>query len=202
MNLGFLVSHNGSNMQAIVDRCRAGILGAEPATVISNNSGSGALDRARREGIPHYHLSSTVYPEPEALDHAISDTLVRHGVDLVILAGYMKKLGARTLTRFRGRIINIHPSLLPRHGGRGMYGIKVHEAVLSSGDQATGVSIHLVDDGYDTGPILAQTTIPIIPGDTPTTLQARVLKREHEFFVETLQRIVAGEIVLPRQSAL
>ena len=113
MKLGFLASHNGSNMQAIMEACKSGALQAAPAVVISNNADSGALERAARESIPHYHLSSKTHPSPERLDLAILDVLLRHEADIVILAGYMKKLGNQTLSRFAGAILNIHPALLP-----------------------------------------------------------------------------------------
>jgi phosphoribosylglycinamide formyltransferase 1 len=197
VNLGFLASHNGSNMQAILDACRSGALGAVPAVVISNNSDSGALARAKQESVPCYYLSSKTHPSPEALDEAILGALLRHSVDIVILAGYMKKLGPRTLRRFSGAVLNIHPALLPKFGGKGMYGIHVHEAVLAAGEKETGVSIHLVDEEYDRGPVIAQTRVPVMPGDTPETLAARVLKQEHALYPEVLRKIKRGEIVLP-----
>ena len=197
MNIGFLASHNGSNMQAVIDACKAGTLEATPAALISNNSGSGALARAKQEGFPHYHLSGKTHPDPGALDEAILDVMLKHAVDLIVLAGYMKKLGPRTLARFEGRILNIHPALLPKFGGKGMYGMHVHEEVIAAGETESGVSIHLVDADYDTGPVIAQARVPVEPTDTPETLAARVLEREHSFFAETLQRVVTGEIALP-----
>ncbi|MCJ7491545.1 MAG: phosphoribosylglycinamide formyltransferase [Dehalococcoidia bacterium] len=196
LRLGFLASHGGSNMQAIIDACKDGRLDAEPAVVISNNSESTALERARREGIPNYHLSSATHRDPAELDAAILRTLEEHGVDLVILAGYMKLLGPRTLARYRGRILNIHPALLPKFGGKGLYGKKVHEAVLAAGERVTGVTIHLVDERYDAGPIVAQSEVPVLEGDTVDSLAARVLEREHQLFAETLQKIAVGEIDL------
>jgi phosphoribosylglycinamide formyltransferase-1 len=195
--LGFLASHGGSNMQAIIDACKDDRLSAEPAVVIGNNSGSKALARARREGIPAYHLSGKTHPEPEDLDAAILDALQRHEVDLVILAGYMRLLGSKTLTAYQGRVLNIHPALLPRFGGKGLYGPAVHEAVLASGDRVTGVTVHVVDEQFDSGPILAQTKVPVEDGDTAESLAARVLIQEHLLFVETLQRIESGELELP-----
>jgi phosphoribosylglycinamide formyltransferase-1 len=115
----------------------------------------------------------------------------------VLLAGYMKKLGPITLARFRGRILNTHPSLLPRHGGLNMYGERVHQAVLDSGDAVTGVTIHLVESEYDVGPILAQREIPVLPNDTIESLAARVHSVERAFLVETLLRIVNGELAAP-----
>lgn len=149
MNIGFLASHNGSNMQAIIDSCVSGALQAFPAVVISNNSASGALARAKEEGIPWYHFSDKTYPNPDDLDQAILDAMLEHAVNVVVLAGYMKKLGPRILSHFAGHILNIHPALLPKFGGKGMYGMHVHEAVIAAGETESGVSIHIV--GGDTG---------------------------------------------------
>jgi phosphoribosylglycinamide formyltransferase-1 len=197
VKLGLLASHRGSNVGAIVDACKGGALRSQPVVLISNNSGSGAAERAQREGIPFYHLSGKTHPEPKALDDAIREALERHGAELVFLAGYMKKLGPRTLARYRGRILNTHPALLPSYGGRGMYGRHVHEAVIAAGERETGVSIHVVDAEYDTGPVVAQCRIPVEPGDTPETLAERLLEREHRFVVETLRRIEDRELPLP-----
>jgi phosphoribosylglycinamide formyltransferase-1 len=196
MKLGFLASHGGSNMQAIIDACKDGRLDAKPCVVISNNPASAALLRAKTEGISGCHLSSVTHPVPDALDERIKGTLQEHSVDVVILAGYMKKIGPKTLDAFRGRILNIHPALLPKHGGKGMYGRRVHEAVLASGDRITGVTVHVIDEEYDTGPIVAQCEVEVRPGDTVETLSERVLEREHSFYVETLQRIAAGQLKL------
>jgi len=197
MNIGFLASHNGSNMQAIIDACKTGALRAAPVVVISNNGDAGALARAVREGIPRYHLSSATHREPADLDQAVLDALLRHGAFTIILAGYFNKLGPRTLFHFAGRILNIHPALLPKFGGKGMYGLNVHRAVIVAGEHETGVSIHVVDAEYDTGLVIAQAKVLVEPTDTPETLAARVLQREHTFFPETLQKIVSGELHLP-----
>jgi phosphoribosylglycinamide formyltransferase-1 len=193
--LGFLASHGGSNMQAIIDACKAGRLDARPCVVISNNSDSMALERAKNEGIPHYHISSQTHPGPLE-DEEILRVLQRHGVDTVILAGYMKKLGPMTLQAYRGRILNIHPALLPKFGGKGMYGKRVHEAVLAAGEKVTGVTIHSVDENYDAGPIINQCQVPVLEGDTVDSLAERVLKHEHVLYVETLQKIADGRIIL------
>lgn len=194
MNLGFLASGRGSNLQAVIEACKSGRLRATPRVVISNNSASGALERARQEGIPAYHLSS--HTHGEGLDEAILRTLQRHEVELVVLVGYMKKLGPRTLAAYRNRIVNIHPALLPKFGGQGMYGMNVHKAVIEAGERESGATIHLVDEEYDHGAILAQTRVPVLPDDTPQTLAQRVLEREHGFLVETLGKIINGEIRL------
>ncbi len=134
------------------------------------------------------------------MDEAILLTLRRHEVELVVLAGYMKQLGEKTLAAYRDRVINIHPALLPKYGGVGMYGINVHEAVIAAGDPETGVTIHLVDAQYDHGQILAQCRLPVLPGDTAATLAERVLEKEHTFLVETLKNITEGKIALPQKA--
>ena len=194
--LGVLASHSGSNLQAIIDACNSGSLNAEVRVVISNNSTSMALQRAKRAGIPHYHLSGKTHPPPEQLDTAILDTLERHGVNLVMLAGYMKPLGHQTLSRYRNRVLNIHPALLPKFGGKGIYGELVHEAMLAAGERVTGVTIHIADERYDHGPIVAQCRVPVLDGDTPDSLAQRVLEREHGFLVETLEKIARAQIDL------
>lgn len=186
-------------MQAVIDACKSGRLNARPRIVISNNSASGALQRARREGIAHAHLSSVTHPEPCELDRGICDTLRQHDVDLVVLAGYMKRVGPQTLAEYAGRIVNIHPALLPRFGGGGMYGGRVHQAVLAAGVEVTGVTVHVVDAQYDHGPILAQRQVPVRADDTVDSLARRVLEQEHDLLVETLARIASGEIVLPER---
>ncbi len=194
LNLGFLVSHGGSNMQAIIDACKKGWLDAKPCVVISNNSESQALQRAKNEGIPYYHISKAT--NPDNVDDAILDALINHNVEIVVLAGYMKKLGDNIIKKYHGKILNIHPALLPKYGGKGMYGYHVHEAVLAAGDKASGPTVHIVDSDYDHGRILAQRKVPVYPDDTVETLSARVLEQEHIIYAETLQKIACGEIVL------
>src|SRR5678815_2675733 len=142
MKIGVLASHEGTTLQAIIDACTAGALAATVVTVISNNRDAGALHRARAAGIRVHHLSSRTHSEAEALDAAICQALVEDEVDVVVLAGYMKKLGPETLVRFRGRVLNTHPALLPKFGGQGMYGVRVHEAVLAAGEATSGASVH------------------------------------------------------------
>lgn len=195
LRIGVLASHNGTTLQAILDACEAGALTAQVVSVISNNSQSGAAQRAHRYAVPFAHLSDRTHPEPDALDEAIRDTLVQNDADIVVLAGYMKKLGPHTLKQFEGRILNTHPALLPKFGGQGMYGARVHEAVLAAGESMTGVSIHVVDAGYDTGPVIAQCEVPVHADDTVESLAERVQMHERAFLVETLQSLSnAGEI--------
>lgn len=196
LRLGFLASHGGTNLQAILDAITSGDLAAQACAVISNNSSAATLERARRLNIDALHLSGATHPHPEALDAAILAALRDRGVNLIVLAGYMKKIGARVLEAYARRVVNIHPALLPKFGGQGMYGLRVHEAVLAAGERVTGVTVHLVDGEYDRGAILAQLEVPVEPGDTPETLQLRVLEREHTLYTDTLRRIASGEIDL------
>lgn len=192
--IAVLASGAGSVLQAVIDGCADGRLAADVCVVISNNSRSGAALRAERHQIPFCHLSGQTHPEPDVLDAAVVDALVQHRTDIVFLAGYMKKLGPRTLAQFRGRILNTHPALLPKFGGLGMYGTRVHAAVLASGEKVTGISVHRVEGEYDTGPVLAQCEVPVLPGDDVDTLSARVQTQERLFVVETLSRIARGEL--------
>lgn len=196
MRIGALASHEGTTLQAVLDATASGRLPAAVAVVISNNSGSGALRRARAAGVDAVQLSSVTHPDPVALDAAILATLRDAGVEVVLLAGYMKKLGPQVLAAYRGRILNTHPALLPKFGGQGMYGNHVHAAVLAAGERETGVSIHLVDAEYDTGAVVAQCRVPVEPGDDVAALAARVQAREREFLIETLARIATGALVL------
>ncbi|ROL59729.1 phosphoribosylglycinamide formyltransferase [Bacteroidetes/Chlorobi group bacterium MS-B_bin-24] len=196
LRIGFLASHNGSNLQAIIDAIKKGELDAIPCVVISNNSNAFALERARREGIPAYHISSKHFETEEELDNAILETLLKHDVNIVCLAGYMKKVGPKVLRHFKNRVLNIHPALLPKFGGKGMYGKFVHEAVLKAGETQSGCTVHLVDEIYDHGRILGQKVVPVYPDDTVETLSARVLEQEHKLYPEVLQKIAKGEIQL------
>ncbi len=196
MNIGVLASGEGTTLQSILEACRDGRIAARVAVVISNNSSSGALAKAREAGTPAVHLSSKTHPEPLALDAAIRDTLLNGSVDLVFLAGYMKRIGPSTLGDFAGRIVNTHPALLPRFGGQGMYGERVFKAVLESGDEESGISMHLVDSEYDAGPVVDQCRVPVMRGDVLETLRTRVREREREFVVDTLAAIARGEVRL------
>lgn len=194
LRLGLFASHGGTNLQAILDACAADQIDATPAVVISNNSKAVALERARNAGVPALHMSSVTHGDE--LDAATRTVLIDHGVQLVVLAGYMKRLGPKTLAEYEGRIVNVHPALLPKHGGPGMYGARVHEAVLAAQDAVTGVTVHLVDEEYDNGRVLAQQEVPVMPGDDVESLAARVLTVEHRLYVATIARIASGDIAL------
>jgi phosphoribosylglycinamide formyltransferase-1 len=194
--IAVLASGSGTTLQAVIDACEAGTLAARVVVVIGNNSASGAAARAARHGIAFVHLSGQTHPDPVALDQAIAAALERAAPEVVLLAGYMKKLGPHTLAAYRGRVINTHPSLLPRYGGQGMYGAHVHQAVIAAGDAETGISVHLVDGDYDSGRVLAQRAVPVGAGDDAGGLAARVQAAEKPFLLEVLGRIAAGEIAL------
>lgn len=187
--IAVFASHNGSDLQAVIDGCKCGAIPAEVCLVISNNSASFALERARREGIPTRHISSKTHPDEAAFAQALTEALEEAGTDMVMLCGYMKKMPEAVIERYEGRIFNIHPALLPKHGGPDMYGIHVHEAVIREGDTETGVTIHRVSNVIDGGEIIAQTRVPVLTDDTPETLAARVLEREHTFLVEVVGRL-------------
>ena len=183
-------------MQAIVDACKTGELKSDPVLVISNNANSETLRRAKKEKIESICINSKTNPTDE--DEAIREVLKKHNVDLVILAGYMKKVGPKTLKYFKNKILNIHPALLPKHGGEGMYGLRVHQAVIKSGDKESGATVHLVDGLYDHGKILNQISIKLTENETPESLQKRVLALELHLYKETIKKIIEGKIELNR----
>ena len=191
LRLGFLASHGGSSMQAIHAAIQASQLQAQVQIVISNNSQSAALAFARAAALPSYHLSVKTEQTAEQLDRRMRDLLLAHEVHLVILSGYMKKLGPQTLSTYKDRILNIHPALLPKYGGQGMYGEHVHAVVLAAGESETGITLHVINEHYDQGKILAQCRVPLFPEDTPESVALRVKARERSFFVEVLQQVTA-----------
>jgi phosphoribosylglycinamide formyltransferase 1 len=192
MRLGVLASHEGTTLQAIIDAFPGWVV-----VVISNNADAGALARAQAAAIPARHLSSRTHPDADVLDTAIATALLESAVELVVLAGYMRKLGPRTLEAFRHRIVNTHPALLPKFGGQGMYGLHVHRAVLEAGERVTGPSVHWVDADYDAGPVIARREVAVEPSDTPETLAARVQVHERALLVDVVARIARGEIAHP-----
>lgn len=181
-------SGRGSNFRAILSAIQNGkISGAGICMVLSNSSTAGILDIARENGIPAVHLSRQHYPDDDAFARAMLASLEAHGAQAILLAGYMKMVPSSVIAAYRNRILNIHPALLPRFGGQGMYGIHVHEAVLAAGEHESGASVHFVDEEYDRGPVLLQRRVPVVPGDTPETLAARVLEAEHALYPDALR---------------
>jgi phosphoribosylglycinamide formyltransferase-1 len=189
MRIAVLASHEGSVLQAVIDACANERIRGCVCLVISNNSDAGALQRARDAQIATAHLSATTHPDVEALDHAIAAQLLRANADLVLLAGYMKRLGPLTLSRFRGRIINTHPALLPKFGGAGFFGRRVHEAVLASRETVSGATVHWVEGDYDTGPIIAQAAVTVGADETAVSLEAKVKVVERDLLIDTVARL-------------
>lgn len=196
MNIAVFASHGGSDLQAIIDGCKNNQISANVVVVISNNGDSRSLQRAKDEDIPAYHLSTKKFGNEEALAKEILDVLSEYNVDMIFLAGYMRMLHISVLEKYNNRIFNIHPALLPKYGGKGMYGMNVHMAVIEAKEIETGVTIHRVNAEYDSGEIVAQTKVAVLQNDTPEILAARVLEREHEFLVEVISDIANGKITL------
>lgn len=194
MNVAVLASGSGTNLQALLDSERAGTLGARVRLVISNRKTAGALDRARRHGCDALHLSPAQFPSEQAYAEKLQHELDLHRIDLVCLAGYLKKLPESLVTAYAGRIVNIHPAPLPRFGGPGQYGHHVHQAVLESGVSHSGPTVHFVDHEYDSGPIIAHVAVPVEDGDTPESLAARVLTEEHKLYPRVVAALAGGRI--------
>jgi len=193
MRLGVLVSGRGSNLEAVLDAVADGRLPAiQTVAVISNRPGIRALEVAARHGVASHVLRRRDFADAWGRDAAIGRTLAEAGADLALLAGYDQLLHRSFFDAFRGRAVNIHPSLLPRHGGRGMMGLAVHTAVLEAGDAETGVTVHWVTPELDAGPSLAQVRVPVQAGETAEQLAARVLASEHRLIVQVLRHLAAG----------
>jgi phosphoribosylglycinamide formyltransferase-1 len=199
LKLGFLASGNGSSARAILAAIKAGDLAAEARLLVSNNKSAPALAFAAEEGVAA--LAIATQTDPEAADARLAETMTAHGVEIIVLSGYLRQLGRKTLGRYAGRVLNIHPGPLPAFGGHGMYGRRVHEAVIAAGVAESGVCIHLVDEEYDRGPVIARRSVAVEPGDTAETLEARVTGLEPGFFVETLRAIAEGRLSLPGGSS-
>ncbi len=178
LNIVVCVSGGGTNLQAIIDGIHNGTVRNTKLTgVISNNAGAYALTRAKENGIPAYCISPKNYADRAAFNQAFLDKLKELNPDLIVLAGFLVILPEQMITTYRNRIINIHPSLIPSFCGKGFYGLKVHEEVLKRGVKITGATVHYVDEGTDTGTIIAQKAVEVLPGDTPQILQKRVMEQ-------------------------
>ena len=180
MRVGVLVSGGGTDLQSIIDA------GINVVKVISSKKGVYALERAKNAGIEAMAVTKDEYPKIADRMNAIADEMERSDVDLIVLAGYLEIVTKELLDRFPGSVINIHPALLPKFGGPGFYGLNVHTAVLEAGETESGATVHFVNEGVDKGPIIAQRRVPVEEGDTPETLQARVLEIEHELLPQTI----------------
>jgi phosphoribosylglycinamide formyltransferase-1 len=177
-----------------MDRIRSGELPADLAFVLSNNGKSPALAKAKAFGAPAYHVSGFTEGGDEKAAARMLSLVAEHSLDLLVLAGYMKKVPEALLARLRNRIVNIHPALLPAFGGAGFYGHKVHEGVIARGCQFSGITIHMVNEAYDEGQIILQRTVPVPPGSTPDSVAEAVLKLEHAFYWQVVRAFAVGEI--------
>ncbi len=190
LNVAVFGSGRGSNFQSILTALQQGrIRDVAIRLVISNSSSAGILEIARTHCIPAFHVSQKQFSSDEAFVNALLALLRDHQVNFIALAGYMKRVPTPVVGAYRGRIVNIHPALLPKFGGSGMYGTHVHEAVLAAGETESGATVHYVDEEYDHGAIILQKRVPVMAGDTPATLAARVLVVEHEIYPEALRRL-------------
>lgn len=196
LKLAVLVSGGGTNLQAIIDAIDAGtITNAEIDVVISNNANAYALERAKNHGIEGMCISPKAYESREQFNDALTQTIVDRGIDLVVLAGYLVIIPPQLIAAYKNRIINIHPSLIPSFCGTGYYGLKVHEAALQRGVKVTGATCHFVDEGTDTGPIILQKAVDILPDDTPKSLQQRVMEQaEWVIMPKAIDLIANGKI--------
>ncbi len=188
--LAFFASHNGSNFKSIVKNCLNGSIKAEPTLLITNNSNSGAFLFAKENNIKAFHISNQTSNNP---DEEILNILIKNNIDFIILAGYMKKIPSEVINKFPNKILNIHPSLLPKYGGKGMYGINVHKQVIENKELFSGLTIHYVTENYDEGEYLIQFAIKINEGESPETLQSRILEYEHLLYSKVIAELVLNE---------
>lgn len=185
-NIVVFASGSGTNFQAIIDSVKSGKINANISGLIASKPDIGATGRAEKAGVP----VAVIPPGSESFKRDLEDQLNEWQPDLIVLAGYLAKIPKNILDKYSGKIINIHPSLLPKYGGSGFYGSRVHQAVIRSGDIETGCTVHIVTEEYDQGPVLAQKKVPVKPGDTAADLASRVLKEEHKLLTEVISQII------------
>lgn len=195
LRAGVMVSGGGTNLQAILDAIDSGIItNTSIEVVISNNAGAYALERAKNKGIEALCLSPKLFPDRESFNRAFLEKVDSYHLDLIILAGFLVTIPEEMIRKYRNRIINIHPSLIPSFCGVGYYGLKVHEAALARGVRITGATVHFVDEGVDSGPIILQKAVEVRDGDTPKVLQQRVMEEaEWKILPEAINRIANGQ---------
>ena len=191
--LAVFISGTGTNLQALIDARNKGKLDAEIALVVSSSPQAGGLSRAENAGIPAFIFQEKQYPSKRDATAALLNKLKGQKIDFIALAGYLKLLAPEIIAAYSKRIINIHPALLPKYGGKGMYGIRVHEAVIVAHEKESGVTIHLVDEKYDHGRILKQIKVPVYEDDTPELLQQRIQKEEHKHYPIVLNKFIKGK---------
>lgn len=193
LRIGVLASGGGTDLQSILDACESGQIDGRVVIVISNVADAGALKRASEFDAKAVFLDHRGKSRG-AHEREISNELDAAKIDLIVLAGYLRMLGYDFVNKYKNKIINIHPALLPKYGGKGMHGMNVHRAVLESGDTESGCSVHFVTEDVDGGPVIARMKVPVKPQDTPESLQARVLKAEHLLLPMVIQWIAQGKV--------
>ena len=191
--IAVFLSGGGTNLQSLIDASRDGRLSGEIVLVVSNHEEAYGLQRATKAGIDTFVYKIKNYATKEEAHADLMDMLEQYEIGYIALAGYLKLLPPPVIKKFKNRITNIHPALLPKYGGKGMYGHNVHEAVLANGEAESGATVHLVDEIYDNGRIIEQKKVPVQPDDTPDSLAARVLKIEHELYPLALDNLIRGK---------
>lgn len=194
VKIGVLISGSGTNLQSLIDNVEAGSINGVISLVISNKKDVYGLERAKQHNIHAIYLNAKDYENFDKYNDALIEELKNHGVELVVLAGYLKILTSKFIEEYRNRIINIHPSLIPSFSGKGYYGIKVHEAVIDYGVKISGATVHFVDEGADTGPIIIQEAVEVKSDDTAVTLQQKILQIEHKILPLAVKYYSEGKI--------
>lgn len=194
VKIGVLISGGGTNLQALIDEVEKGNINGEISVVISDKKGAYGLERAEKHGIKAIALNRKDYKDKAEFTRALMNELLKNDIELIVLAGFLTILASEFIQKYKGRIINIHPSLIPAFCGEGFYGQKVHNAVLEYGAKVTGATVHFVDEGADTGPVILQESVPVMEDDTSETLAARVLKVEHKLLPKAVKLYCDGKL--------
>ncbi len=200
MRFAAFASGGGSNFGALLDAVAGGALDATPCLLVTDRPDTGAARRAQDAGLPVAVVRPSDFPDEAAYADALLGVLGEASANFVVLAGFLKKIPAVVVRAYDGRMLNVHPSLLPLHGGKGLYGRRVHQSVLDAGDAQSGATVHLVDADYDTGPVVAQRAVAVVPGDTPETLAARVLMAEHQLLPYVVGLFAQGRVRVDGQT--
>ncbi len=195
LTISFLASHGGTAAKHIITAIGNNKLDAEIGMVITNNVNSVIYQWCQENSTEIAYISGKTHPIESEKDKEICKSLINANTDLIILSGYMKKIGIATLTEFSNRILNIHPSLLPKHGGKGLFGDKVHESVLRSGDSISGATVHFINEEYDEGSIIAQQTVDVVKGETVETLKQKVQAIESELYLNSIKKIIHNNLL-------
>lgn len=191
--IAVFISGGGSNLQALIDASKSDMLSADIVWVVSNMRKAYGLKRAEKEQIESFVYKKKNYDSSQSAGDDLYQKLQKRHIDYIVLAGYLQLLPKPVVRAYKNRIVNIHPALLPKYGGKGMYGQNVHKAVLESGDSESGVTVHVVDEIYDNGKILEQVKVPVVENDTPESLAARVLEQEHKLLPKVMEKLIKGK---------